>query len=287
VDWRGRSGSDNVEDRRGMGAKGVAGIGGGFALILYIVFSLLGVDPGTILENNGVLTKQPGQNAPYTQQYKEGADEKEAREFVSVVFKDTEDVWTKIFQQNGLTYKKPVLVLYTGATQSACGVGQSAMGPFYCAEDTRVYLDLNFYGELRSKFKAPGDFAMAYVIAHEVGHHVQKLLGTTDKVQALRSKMSEKQFNQYLVRLELQADYYSGVWARQIQGKGYLEQGDIEEALNAANAVGDDRLQKQARGYVTPDSFTHGTSDQRMKWFKLGYQNGTLRGGDTFNAQKL
>lgn len=287
VDWRGRSGSDNVEDRRGMGVKGMTGIGGGFALILYIVFSLLGVDPGAILENRSDAAQPPGQNAPYTQQYKESPEEKEAREFVSVVFKDTEDVWTNIFQQNRIVYRKPTLVLYKGAVDSACGLGQSAMGPFYCSGDTRVYLDLNFYGDLRSKFQAPGDFAMAYVIAHEVGHHVQNLLGTMEKVQSLRSTMSEKQFNQYLVRLELQADYYAGVWTKHIQGKGYLEQGDIDEALKAASAVGDDRLQKQTKGHVTPDSFTHGTSEQRMRWFKLGYQNGTIQGGETFNALNL
>lgn len=284
MDWRGREESDNVEDRRGMGAKGLVGIGGGFGLVLYIVFTLLGVDPGPMMD---IAAKQQPQKAPQTQQYKESAEEKEARQFVSVVFRDTENVWTKVFQQNGLVYKKPILVIYSGSTQSACGVGQAAMGPFYCGEDTRVYLDLNFYKELRTKFKAPGDFAMAYVIAHEVGHHVQKLLGTMDKVQALRSRVSEREYNQYMVRLELQADYYAGVWTRHIQGKGYLEKGDIEEALNAANAVGDDRLQKQAKGYVTPDSFTHGTSAQRMRWFNLGYQNGTLKGGDTFSAKTL
>lgn len=284
MDWRGREGSSNVEDRRGRGMKGAFGGLGIAGIIVYLVLSLMGVDVGPLLTGGG---PSPGQPQQQSQPYQETAEEKELRQFASVVLKDTEDVWTKIFQDNGLKYTKPILVIYTGATQSACGTGQSAMGPFYCPADTRVYLDLNFYNDLHNRFKAPGDFAMAYVIAHEVGHHVQNQVGTMDKVMALRSRMSEKEFNQYMVRLELQADYYAGVWAKHVQGKGYLEKGDLEEAINAASAVGDDRLQKQTRGYVTPDSFTHGTSEQRMRWFKRGFERGTLQGGNTFTNEAI
>jgi len=284
MDWRGREESSNVEDRRGRGVKGAFGGLGIAGIILYLVLSFMGVDVGPLLTGGD---PSPGQPQQQSQPYQETAEEKELRQFASVLLKDTEDVWTKIFQDNGLNYTKPILVIYTGATQSACGTGQSAMGPFYCPADTRVYLDLNFYNDLRNRFKAPGDFAMAYVIAHEVGHHVQNQLGTMDKVTALRSKMSEKEFNQYMVRLELQADYYAGVWAKHVQGKGYLEKGDLEEAINAASAVGDDRLQKQTRGYITPDSFTHGTSEQRMRWFKRGFERGTLQGGNTFTNDPI
>jgi len=285
MDWRGRQGSSNVEDRRGQVVKGAAGLGG-FGIILYIVLTLLGVDPGSIIGGGGA--PQTNINPPgQSRQYQENANEKELRQFVSVVFKDTEDVWTEVFTREGEKYQKPTLVLYTEATQSACGVGQSGMGPFYCPQDKKVYLDLSFYQDMRTKFKAPGDFALAYVIAHEVGHHVQNQLGIMDKVQRLRGQMSEKEYNQLSVRLELQADYFAGVWAKYMQGKGYLEIGDVEEAMNAAEAVGDDRIQKQMRGTVVPDSFTHGTSAQRVKWFKKGFANGTIRGGDTFNTNDL
>ena len=285
MDWRGRQGSSNVEDRRGLVVKGAAGLGG-FGIILYIVLTLLGVDPGSIIGGGGA--PQTNINPPkQTQQYQENATEKELRQFVSVVFKDTEDVWTEVFAREGEKYQKPTLVLYTEATQSACGVGQSGMGPFYCPQDKKVYLDLSFYQDMRTKFKAPGDFALAYVIAHEVGHHVQNQLGIMDKVQRLRGQLSEKEYNQLSVRLELQADYFAGVWAKYMQGKGYLEIGDVEEAMNAAEAVGDDRIQKKMRGTVIPDSFTHGTSAQRVKWFKKGFANGTIRGGDTFNTNDL
>lgn len=286
MDWRDREKSSNVEDRRGskLGVKGTFGGLGIAGIILYIVLTFMGVDVGPLL-NEG---PSPGQQQQQqTQPYQESAAEKELREFASVVLKDTEDVWMKIFQDNGRKYTKPILVIYSGATQSACGTGQSAMGPFYCPADTRLYLDLTFYNDLRTRFKAPGDFAMAYVIAHEVGHHIQNQVGTMDKVMGLRTQMSEKEFNQYLIRLELQADYYAGVWAKHVQGKGYLEQGDLEEAINAASAVGDDRLQKQTRGYVTPDSFTHGTSEQRVRWFKRGFELGTLEGGNTFTNDAI
>ena len=286
MDWRDREKSSNVEDRRGskLGVKGTFGGLGLAGIILYLVLTFMGVDVGPLL-NEGSFPGQ--QQQQQTQPYQESADEKELREFASVVLKDTEDVWMKIFQDNGRKYAKAILVIYSGATQSACGTGQSEMGPFYCPADTRLYLDLTFYNDLRTRFKAPGDFAMAYVIAHEVGHHVQNQVGTMDKVMGLRARMGEKEFNQYLVRLELQADYYAGVWAKHVQGKGYLEQGDLEEAINAASAVGDDRLQKQTRGYVTPDSFTHGTSEQRMRWFKRGFERGTLEGGNTFTNDAI
>ncbi|HZG70471.1 MAG TPA: neutral zinc metallopeptidase, partial [Chondromyces sp.] len=198
-----------------------------------------------------------------------------------------EEVWTEIFQQEGLVYKEPTLVLYTDSVQSACGAASSAVGPFYCPGDQKLYIDLSFYNELQQNFQAPGDFAMAYVIAHEVGHHVQTLLGTTNQLNSLRQRLSETEYNKYQVRFELQADYLAGVWAHHAQGMNLLEEGDLEEALNAASAVGDDTIQKRAQGYVVPESFTHGTSEQRKRWFYKGFQSGDLRGGDTFNAPNL
>lgn len=292
MDWRGRKESSNVEDRRGRGSagKGIAGLGG-IGIVIYLVMMLLGVDPGPIMNGdltqviNGTPATSSSTSADGT--YQESAAEKESRQFVSVVFRDTEDIWTAIFRQNGLTYKKPTLVLYTGSTQTACGGGESAMGPFYCPADEKVYLDLGFYQDLKNKYQAPGDFAMAYVIAHEVGHHVQNQLGISEQVQAMRSRLSEAEYNRLSVRNELQADYFAGVWARQVQGKGYLDEGDIEEAINAAQAVGDDTLQKKAYGRTVPDSFTHGSAAQRARWFKKGFTNGTIQGGDTFNAVNL
>jgi len=219
--------------------------------------------------------------------YQGSDEENELAKFVSVVLADTEDVWTAQFEKQGAEYEKPKLVLFSGSVESACGQAGSSTGPFYCPADNRVYIDLSFYNELQDKFKASGDFAMAYVIAHEVGHHVQELLGTMSKVNALRSRMSETEFNRYLVRLELQADYYAGVWAHYAKKMNVLEEGDLEEALNAASAVGDDRIQKRARGYVVPDSFTHGTSEQRMKWFYKGFTSGNMSEGDTFGAGDL
>lgn len=287
--WKGRRSSSNVEDRRGSSRSGMGGgiggksiMGGGFGIIIIIIIALLGGDIGSFLNpNSGVV--DPGSQAPYesTQQ------EDELAEFVSVVLADTEDVWTEIFRENGRTYQKPTLVLFNDSVQSACGVAGSSTGPFYCPADQKVYIDLEFYQQLSQRFGAPGDFAMAYVVAHEVGHHVQTLLGISQQVQDLRGRVSETEYNTYLVRLELQADYLAGVFAHYVHGRGYLEEGDLEEAINAANAIGDDRLQKQSQGYVIPDSFTHGTSEQRMRWFKRGFQYGDLEHGDTFNTNDL
>lgn len=217
-------------------------------------------------------------------EYRGSPEEEELAEFSAVVLSDTELVWNQLLDN----YREPTLVLFTGSVQSTCGFASAASGPFYCPGDEKLYIDLSFYKELRDRFDAPGDFAQAYVIAHEVGHHIQKLMGLTDKVHSLRGKVSEAEYNRMSVRLELQADYLSGVWAHHAQHTlGVLEDGDIEEALNAASAIGDDRLQRQAQGHVVPDSFTHGTSEQRMRWFKKGYEAGDLSQGDTFNAEVL
>lgn len=280
--WKGRRASSNVEDRRGMGGGGKTLIGGGLGgIIIVLLFTFLGGDPGELLGN--MAGSDSGTSVPY----EESEHEKELADFVSVVLADTEEVWKELFEEQGLQYKEPTLVLYSGSVQSACGAASSSVGPFYCPGDQKLYIDLSFYDELQRKFQAPGDFAMAYVIAHEVGHHVQTLLGTTEEIMPLRQKMSEEKFNKYLVRFELQADYYSGVWAHHAQGMGYLEEGDLEEALNAATAVGDDTLQKRAQGYVVPESFTHGTSEQRKSWFHKGFQNGTIKGGDTFKQSSF
>ncbi|MCY1692575.1 zinc metallopeptidase [Exiguobacterium sp. SL14] len=278
--WKGRQRSSNVEDRRGMGGKGIAGIGGGVGIILLIVITLMGGNPAELL---GDLTGSDQQDTAY----QETAQEKEATDFVSVVLADTERVWTEEFEQDDKTYKKPKLVLYTDQVSSACGQAGKSVGPFYCPGDQKLYIDLSFYDELQTKYGAPGDFAMAYVIAHEVGHHVQTLLGKSDEIMPLREQMSEEKFNKYLVRFELQADYYAGVWAHHAQGENLLEEGDLEEALTAPNAVGDDTLQEKGQGYVVPESFTHGTSAQRERWFQKGFDNGTIEGGDTFKAKNL
>ncbi|PLR79059.1 metalloprotease [Bacillus sp. V3-13] len=278
--WKGRRGSSNVEDRRGMGGKTLVGGGIGGIVILLIV-TLLGGDPGAILNNMGMT------GSDITTPYEETEQEKELADFVSVVLADTEEVWTEIFKQQGMVYEKPTLVLYTDSVQSACGAAGSSVGPFYCPGDRKLYIDLSFYDELQQRFEAPGDFAMAYVIAHEVGHHVQTLLGTTEEIMPLRQKLSETEFNKYQVRFELQADYYAGVWAHHAQGMDLLEEGDLDEALNAASAVGDDSIQKQSQGYVVPESFTHGTSEQRKRWFYKGFESGSIDGGDTFNASDL
>lgn len=268
--------SSNVEDRRGSSMGGKTVIGGGLGLIIFIVYSLLGGNPGDILDS-GVIN--PGTNIEYV----ETEEEKEMADFVSVVLADTEVVWTEIFQEMGYTYKKPTLVLFKDKVQSACGVAGSSTGPFYCPGDAKLYIDLSFFHELRDRFKAPGDFAMAYVVAHEVGHHVQTQLGVTEQMNKLRQSLSQTEFNKYSVRFELQADYLAGVWANKVEGLGYLEEGDLDEALNAASAIGDDRIQKQAQGYVVPDSFTHGSSKQRRTWFNKGYMTGNLDNWDTFN----
>jgi len=277
--WLGGRESGNVEDRRGLSAGGVAIGGGVIGVIIYLINLFLGGD-----------TSQLPQQIPQQQQEMTAAEkaaDDERASFVKVTLGYTEDVWKDLFEKEGKTYREPVLVLFRNSVESACGLAGSASGPFYCPGDQKVYIDLSFYQELQTRFKAPGDFAMAYVIAHEVGHHVQNLLGTTQKMANLQSR-SNGQNNQLSVMMELQADFYAGVWANHAQQmKDILEAGDIDEALNAANAIGDDRLQKETQGYVVPESFTHGTSQQRMYWFKKGYETGDMKQGDTFNDPSL
>lgn len=275
--WKGRRESSNVEDRRRLSPGGIVGGGIGTIVIVVIVL-LLGGDPTSLLQNG-----QPdGQTT--NSNYTETAEEKELVQFVSVVLAETENIWSEIFREKGSTYREPKLVLFRGKVESACGVAGSSTGPFYCPGDEKLYIDLSFYDELQRRFKAPGDFAMAYVIAHEVGHHIQKLTGTMQKMDELRSQLSEEEYNKYSVRLELQADFYAGVWAHFTQQENLLESGDLEEALNAASAVGDDNIQKQSQGYVVPESFTHGTSEQRKRWFYKGYTTGDMMLGDTFSG---
>jgi uncharacterized protein len=282
--WRGERESSNVEDRRGMSGGGRIAIGGGIGtLIIIIIAVLLGADPQQFLRDMPTDAPAPSSQGPRNT----NPQEEELKQFVSVVLGKTEDVWQDIFQQNGKTYREPTLVLFTGQVESACGLGSAASGPFYCPGDQKVYIDLSFYEELRRRFSAPGDFAQAYVIAHEIGHHVQKLLGISDRVDAMQRQMSELDANRLSVRLELQADFFAGVWARHVQKQGLLEQGDIEEALQAASAIGDDTIQRQSAGYVVPDSFTHGTSEQRLRWFRKGFDTGDLKQGDTFSATSL
>jgi predicted metalloprotease len=281
--WRSERQSDNIEDRRGISRGGMA-IGGGLGGVVILILALLfGVNPRQLLE------QLPGQDpAPGTQTSRPtNPQQDELKQFVSVVLASTEDVWTDIFRESSRQYRKPTLVLFTDQARSACGLAGAAVGPFYCPGDEKLYLDLSFFDELRTRFRAPGDFAEAYVIAHEVGHHVQRLLGTMDKLDSLRDRLSQEEANQVSVRLELQADFLAGVWAHYAQKKGILEQGDIEEALGAASAVGDDRLQRETQGYVVPDSFTHGTSEQRIRWFRKGLDTGDIRQGDTFNTRSL
>lgn len=277
--WRDREGSSNVEDRRGLSPKGMIGGGIGTIVIVLLVY-LLGGDPTQVLDTHQVSTEN-------TTNYQPTKEEQELAQFTSVVLAETEKVWTGLFRKEGMTYEYPKLVLYTNSVKSACGFTGSSTGPFYCPGDRKVYIDLSFFSELRDKFKAPGDFAMAYVIAHEVGHHVQTLLGINDKINSYRNRLTEKEFNKYLVRLELQADYFAGVWAHYAESMNLLEKGDLEEALNAASSVGDDRIQKNSQGYVVPDAFTHGTSEQRRKWFQKGFNTGNMNGGDTFNTRDL
>ncbi|MCA1600459.1 MAG: zinc metallopeptidase [Acidobacteria bacterium] len=281
--WREGRQSENVEDRRGMSRGGMA-IGGGLGgIIILVIALLLGADPRQLLEQ----LPSEGQ-APVTQSSRPtNPEEEELRKFVGAVLADTEDVWNDIFRQLGRQYREPTLVLFTDRVQSACGVGGAAVGPFYCPGDEKLYIDLAFYRELKSRFRAPGDFAQAYVIAHEVGHHVQHLLGTMDQVNSARNRLSEAEANRLSVRLELQADFLAGVWAHHAQKRGALEEGDVEEALGAASAIGDDRLQGETQGYVVPDSFTHGTSEQRISWFRQGLDTGDIRQGDTFNTRSL
>jgi predicted metalloprotease len=280
--WEGRRGSSNVEDRRGISTRGIA-TGGGIGVIgfvvIYLIVRLLGGDPTQVLEQI-----QPGGTEQSATTYESTAEEDAMAQFVSVVLADTEDVWNKLFTESGSSYREPSLVLFRDQVQSSCGYASGASGPFYCSEDEKVYIDLAFCDDLVNKLGAYGDFAVAYVIAHEVGHHVQNLVGTLDKVNQERAKLSERRANQITVSLELQADFLAGMWAHHAQEMlNILETGDIEEALNAAAAVGDDAIQMKYQGRVVPDSFTHGTSEQRREWFRKGWETGDYSQGDTFN----
>ena len=281
--WKGRRQSENVEDRRGLSGRGVA-VGGGLgALAVTIIILLLGGNPQEVMQN---LQQTPGTGQEQARTLT--AEEQELGEFVGVILADTEDVWDELFRQQGEQYRKPTLVLFSTSTESACGFAQSATGPFYCSGDEKVYIDLSFFQEMQQRLGARGDFAWAYVIAHEVGHHVQTQLGIMEKVMAKMQNVNKTDANRLLVRLELQADFFAGVWAHHAQRmKNLLEEGDIEEGLNAASAVGDDRIMKQQQGYVVPDAFTHGTSAQRVRWFTLGLKTGDLSQGDTFAAGEL
>lgn len=282
--YKGRQRSGNVEDRRGSGyGKVGGGLGIGGLIIVGIIY-LLGGDPSALMDQ-----VQTTGGTQQTQNPAQQQQEEELAEFVSVVLQETEDVWNEEFpKQAGREYIEPTLVLFSGQVQSACGSASAATGPFYCPGDQKLYIDLSFYNDLKNRFGAPGDFAMAYVVAHEVGHHVQNLLGYTKQLDAQRGKVSQEDYNKLSVKLELQADFLAGMWAHHTQqNEQILEEGDIEEALNAANAIGDDRLQKESQGRVVPESFTHGTSAQRMRWFRKGYESGQLEDGDTFNAPNL
>ncbi|MFZ0610671.1 MAG: neutral zinc metallopeptidase [Desulfobacterales bacterium] len=283
--WEGGRRSDNVEDRRGIRmSRGVAG-GGIGALLLVLVALYFGVDPSVVVSPG----LQPGGTpAPSAESRTGSPEENRLAEFVSVVLADTEDTWHTLFRKMGHSYQEPSLVLFSGAVESACGFAQAAMGPFYCPRDQKVYIDLSFFEDLKNRFRAPGDFAQAYVIAHEIGHHVQKLLGVADKVDSLRRQVGEAQANHLSVMLELQADCLAGVWAYHAdRSRQILEGGDIEEALNAASAIGDDRMQRRAGGYVTPDSFTHGSSAQRVHWFRRGIETGAIGQCNTFGAERF
>jgi uncharacterized protein len=292
--------SQNVEDRRGMGspagfripggagrgrvARG-GGIGGVGLIILLVIAWFLGLDPSFLLQGTGPV------DAPYTESQRpapRSTGEDQLADFVSVVLADTEDTWRPLFDEMGRQYQDPTLVLFTGAVDSACGFAQAAMGPFYCPADQKVYIDLSFYDDMKNRFGAPGDFAQAYVIAHEIGHHVQNLLGIAEQVHALRQQVGEAEANDLSVRMELQADCFAGVWANHAERtRDLLEEGDVEEGLNAASAIGDDRMQRRAQGYVVPESFTHGSSEQRVRWFRQGLASGELGSCDTFNADRV
>lgn len=284
--WQGRRESSNVDDRRGLSGGRIAAGGGVIGIIALILNFLLS-------DGNGgtQLPQMPAQQTELSQQ-EVAADDQRAK-FVKVVLAETEDVWGQLFRKMGKSYPAPTLVLFRDVVESACGNASAASGPFYCPGDGDLYIDLSFYEELQNKLNAPGEFAMAYVVAHEVGHHIQNLMGVSEKVQRLRGQVSEEDYNQYSVRLELQADFYAGLWAHHTQkvtdsiGRNIINNEDISEALNAAQAIGDDRLQKRSQGYVVPESFTHGTSAQRMYWFKKGFETGDINQGDTFNASRL
>ena len=282
--WESGRRSDNIEDRRSMGLGGKGLVGGGIGTVVIALIALfMGVDPGIVLNQIADAPRsEQAANAPTDPR------EERLKEFVSVVLADTEDTWGALFRQSGSQYENPKLVLFSGAVQSACGHAQAAMGPFYCPGDHKLYLDMSFFDDLARRHDAPGDFAQAYVIAHEVGHHVQTLLGIAEKVQAARQRAGEAESNRLQVRMELQADCFAGIWAHHAdKARNILEQGDLEEALAAAAGVGDDRLQRQARGHVVPDSFTHGSSEQRMRWFQNGAKTGEPKRCDTFKASRL
>jgi predicted metalloprotease len=297
--WRDNRRSTNVEDRRGTRVSGGMG-GGGLLRLLPVLFRFLGFKGtaivalgfvGYVFLTGGDLSMLLGGSPSVkttNEPVKETAAEKEQVDFMSVVLADTEDTWDVLFKQNGHSYRKPKLVLFRGAVQSACGIGQAAMGPFYCPGDQKVYIDLSFFDDLKRRYKAPGDFAQAYVLAHEVGHHVQTITGISQKVRQAKARASKTQANQLSVMMELQADCYAGIWAHHAdRSRQILETGDVEEALGAASAVGDDRIQKKSKGYVNPDSFTHGSAEQRVRWFKVGLNKGSVKECDTFSASRL
>jgi predicted metalloprotease len=282
--WQGGRESENVDDERSSSGGGGMMLGGGGILAIVLIGWLLGADPIALLQDLQQAAPPPGPQQPV----EETPEEVNLKKFVSVVLAETEDVWTELFRKQGRRYTPPQLVLFRGQIASACGLSSAAVGPFYCPGDQRVYLDLSFYQELHDRFHAQGEFAQAYVIAHEVGHHVQNLLGISDEVSARQRQADEREANHLSVCLELQADFFAGVWAKHADELQHiLEPGDIESAINCAAAIGDDRIQKQARGYVVPDSFTHGSSAQRAKWFRHGYETGDMTQGDTFNARDL
>ncbi len=297
MQWRGRRQSDNIEDRRGMSTGGMGG-GGGFRLptggrgggigigglvVILLISWALGINPLTLL-SGGDTYSDSGSQQQQTGTRPQGQSSDETTAFVRTILAETEDTWGKIFQASGETYQKPTLVLFSGQVRSACGNATSASGPFYCPVDRKVYLDTEFFRELSQRFGASGDFAQAYVIAHEVGHHVQNLTGVLPEFNQRRQSMSESQANALSVKVELQADCYAGIWGKSTQQKGILEAGDLEEALNAAHQIGDDTLQKKTQGYVVPDSFNHGTSAQRVEWFRRGFESGRVEDCDTFSA---
>ncbi len=284
--WQGRRQSDNVVDRRRSGGRGLAiggGIGGVGGIVILILYLLLGGNPSEVTQSF------QGEGAPYSTEGGELSEkDQELGQFVSVVLADIEDVWNRQFRQMGMDYREPRLVLFTGQVESACGYNSAAVGPFYCPGDENVYLDLDFFEDMQRELNAPGDFALAYVIAHEVGHHVQTLLGINEQVSGQLARLSGREANQLTVRLELQADFLAGIWAHYArQSTDFLDSADIEEGINAAGAVGDDRIMQQSQGYVVPDAFTHGTSEQRVRWFRKGLESGDLEQGDTFSAARL
>ena len=300
--WKGRRQSQNIEDRRGRGGglripggfgRGAprmrrAGGGGiGMLIVIVIIMWILGVNPIELLAGGGLAPPTGSTTSDSRDGAVSPARNDEMRAFVATVLAETEDTWTNIFSAGGRDYQEPTLVLFSGGVQSACGIASSAAGPFYCPGDRKIYIDLSFYDQLRRRFDAPGDFAQAYVLAHEVGHHVQNLIGVLPKFNEMRQRMSQSESNQLSIRVELQADCFAGMWARSVAGKGLLEEGDIDEAMNAAHQIGDDMIQKRTQGYVVPDAFNHGTAEQRKRWFYRGYENGDIGACDTFNVDRV